>query len=136
MPAIEPLLRSLPKLLKRPGRFVFSQPHPCFNSNDFKLTAELVVRQERVEQVFGVEIRSYLTERPGLSTGIINQPQPHHFFHRPLSSVFAACFAAGLVVDGLEEPAYSGPAGKNVFSWEKRPELPPAIVVRVSPTSA
>jgi hypothetical protein len=50
-----------------------------------------------------------------------------------------ACFSAGLVVDGLEEPAYPAGAGgknKNAFSWAKRPEIPAAIVVRVRAASA
>jgi 2-polyprenyl-3-methyl-5-hydroxy-6-metoxy-1,4-benzoquinol methylase len=133
MIAIDPLLQSLPKLLKPGGRFVFSLPHPCFNSNDMKFTADLIVRQDQTEQVFGVEIRKYLSQEPGLSVGIINQPQPHYFFHRPLSAIFAACFSAGFVIDGLEEPAYpaGGAGAKNPFSWAKRPEIPPAIVARV-----
>jgi 2-polyprenyl-3-methyl-5-hydroxy-6-metoxy-1,4-benzoquinol methylase len=133
MVEIDPLLQALPKLLKPGGRFVFSLPHPCFNSNDMKFTAGLEVQQDRMEQVYGVEIRKYLSQEPGLSVGIINQPQPHYFFHRPLSAIFAACFEAGFVVDRLEEPAYPPrtTAAKNPFSWAKRPEIPPAIVVRV-----
>src|SRR5829696_5874880 len=33
MPTIDPLLRAVRTLLKPAGRFVFSLPHPCFNSN-------------------------------------------------------------------------------------------------------
>jgi 2-polyprenyl-3-methyl-5-hydroxy-6-metoxy-1,4-benzoquinol methylase len=134
MIAIDPLLDSLAELLKPGGRFVFSLPHPCFNANDMKFTADLEVSQNQTKQVFGVEIRKYLTQEPGLSVGILNQPEPHYFFHRPLSAIFAACFSGGFVVDGLEEPAYpAGGGGKNVFSWARRPEIPPAIVVRARP---
>ncbi|HEX4053510.1 MAG TPA: class I SAM-dependent methyltransferase [Tepidisphaeraceae bacterium] len=135
MIVIDPLMDALRELLKPTGRFVFSLPHPCFNSNDMKFTADLVVHHDRIEQVFGVEIRQYLTHRPGLSVGIVNQPQPHHFFHRPLAAIFAACFSGGFAVDGLEEPAYppAPSAGKNPFSWQKRPEIPPAIVIRARP---
>jgi hypothetical protein len=86
-----------------------------------------------------VEVRKYLTPQAVKSVGIINQPQSHYFFHRPLSAVLGACFSAGLVVDGLEEPAYPAGAGgknKNAFSWAKRPEIPAAIVVRVRAASA
>jgi 2-polyprenyl-3-methyl-5-hydroxy-6-metoxy-1,4-benzoquinol methylase len=133
MIAIDPLLDSLAELLKPGGRFVFSLPHPCFNANDMKFTADMEIRQDQTEQTFGVEIRKYLTHEAGRSVGIINQPEPHYFFHRPLSAVFAACFSGGFVIDGLEEPAYppsAGSSGKNVFSWVKRPEIPPAIVIR------
>jgi len=142
---IAPLLESLPRLLKGAGRFIFSLPHPCFSSNDMKFTADLEVRGDQMEQVFGVEVRKYLTPQVAKSVGIINQPQSHYFFHRPLSVVLGACFSAGLVVDGLEEPAYPAGGGgknknkninKNPFSWAKRPEIPAAIVVRVRPASA
>jgi 2-polyprenyl-3-methyl-5-hydroxy-6-metoxy-1,4-benzoquinol methylase len=137
MPTIHPLLQSLPKLLKPSGHFVFSLPHPCFHSNEMKMTAALEFQKENVEQVFGVEVRRYLSEEPGLSVGIINQPEPHHFFHRPLSSVFAACFQAGFVIDGCEEPAYppKAPSSANAFSWAKRPDIPPAIVIRIRPVA-
>ena len=121
---IDPLFDSLDELLKPGGRFVFSLPHPCFNANDMKFTADLEVRQDRTEQTFGVEIRKYLTQSAGHSVGILHQPEPHYFFHRPLSAVFAACFSGGFVVDGLEEPAYPVAAaggGKNVFSWRSAP---------------
>jgi 2-polyprenyl-3-methyl-5-hydroxy-6-metoxy-1,4-benzoquinol methylase len=135
MIVIDPLLDSLRELLKPSGRFVFSIPHPCFNNNDMTFTADFRVQNDRAEQIFGVEIRQYLSHVPGLSVGIINQPQPHHFFHRPLSAIFSACFSGGFAIDGLEEPAY--PAGatgaKNPFSWQKRPEIPPAIVIRARP---
>ena len=135
MIVIDPLLDSLAELLKPGGRFVFSLPHPCFNANDMKFTADLEIRQDHTEQTFGVEIRKYLTQESGRSVGIINQPEPHYFFHRPLFAVFAACFSGGFVIDGLEEPAYppEPASGKNVFSWAKRPELPPAIVIRARP---
>ncbi|HEY1921817.1 MAG TPA: class I SAM-dependent methyltransferase [Tepidisphaeraceae bacterium] len=132
---IDPLLDALRELLKPTGRFVFSLPHPCFNSNDMTFTANYVIQHDIAQQVFGVEIRQYLSHQPSLSTGIINQPQPHHFFHRPLHAIFSACFSGGFAIDGLEEPAYPpGPAGaKNPFSWQKRPEIPPAIIIRARP---
>jgi len=133
MIVIDPLLDSLAELLKPGGRFVFSLPHPCFNANDMKFTAGLEVHQDRTEQTFGVEIWKYLKQEAGRSVGIINQPEPHYFFHRPISAIFSACFSGGFVIDGLEEPAFpasAGGSGKNVFSWAKRPEIPPAIIIR------
>jgi 2-polyprenyl-3-methyl-5-hydroxy-6-metoxy-1,4-benzoquinol methylase len=131
---IDPLLDSLRELLKPTGRFVFSLPHPCFNSNDMTFTANFIIQNEMAKQVFGVEIRQYLSHQPGLSVGIINQPQPHHFFHRPLNAIFSACFSGGFAIDALEEPAYTPtPGTKNPFSWQKRPEIPPAIIIRARP---
>jgi hypothetical protein len=99
-----------------------------------RFTANLELREDHTEQVFGVEIRKYLTQTAGRTVGIINQPEPHYFFHRPLSAIFAACYSGGFVVDGIEEPAFpesgSAAGGKNPFSWAKRPDIPPAIVIR------
>lgn len=132
MVAIDPMMDALRELLKPKGRFVFSLPHPCFNSNAMKFTSDLEVRNDQIKQLYGVEIHRYLTQRPEMCVGIINQPQAHHYFHRPLWVIFAACFSAGFVIDGLEEPAFSemGGSSKNPFSWAKRPEIPPAVVIR------
>ena len=133
LPTIDPLLRALRRLLKPGGRFVFSVPHPCFNSlTSNKMTAELVENDGKLSQVYGVHIRGYLQPIASLSCGIINQPEPHYLFHRPMHLLFASCFAAGFVVDGLEEPAFpAGMNAKSAFSWAKRPQIPPAMVVRV-----
>jgi SAM-dependent methyltransferase len=131
-PDIGPILRAVRQLLKPAGRFVFSIPHPCFNSSQSRLTAELVEDQGKLSQIYGVHISDYLTAGGRLSCGIINQPEPHYLFHRPISVLLAECFAAGFVVDGLEEPAFpAGMNAKSAFAWAKRPNIPPAMVVRL-----
>jgi SAM-dependent methyltransferase len=132
LPTIDPLLRALRRLLKPAGCFVFSIPHPCFNSSNSRLTAELVNEQGKLSQIYGVSITEYLRPNADLSSGIINQPEPHYLFHRPLSVLLTACFSAGFILDGMEEPAFpQGAQAKNAFSWGKRPGIPPAIVVRL-----
>jgi 2-polyprenyl-3-methyl-5-hydroxy-6-metoxy-1,4-benzoquinol methylase len=134
MVAIDPMMDALREILKPSARFVFSLPHPCFSSNDMNFTADLEIRGEKIEQTYGIEIRKYLTQEAGRSVGLLNQPEPHFFFHRPLSAIFAACFSAGFVIDGVEEPAFpKSSSAKNAFSWPKRPEIPPAIVLRAVP---
>jgi SAM-dependent methyltransferase len=131
---ITPLLRAIRAVLKPAGRFVFSIAHPCFNSSGTTMTAELVPRPDgQMEQVFGVRTTQYLEPTAELARGILNQPEPHYFFHRPLSALLSECFAAGFVVDALEEPAYApGATGaKNAFTWKKRPQIPPAMVARL-----
>jgi len=132
LPVIAPLLGALRRLLKPGGRFVFSVPHPCFNSCALRMTAELVENEGQLSQVYGLHVTEYLRPAANLSSGIINQPEPHYLFHRPIGVLFGECFAAGFVVDGLEEPAFAvGMNAKNVFSWAKRPQIPPAMVVRI-----
>jgi 2-polyprenyl-3-methyl-5-hydroxy-6-metoxy-1,4-benzoquinol methylase len=132
LPVIAPLLGALRRLLKPGGRFVFSVPHPCFNSCPVRIMAELVENHGQLSQIYGVHITEYLRPAANLSTGIINQPEPHHLFHRSIGTLLGECFAAGFVVDGLEEPAFArGANSKNAFSWAKRPQIPPEMVVRI-----
>jgi SAM-dependent methyltransferase len=137
LPTIDPLLRALRVLLKPDGQFVFSISHPCFNSNRSRMTAELINEGGRTEQVFGVHITEYMDESTDLAAGILNQPEPHYSFHRPLHVLLGRCFAAGFVVDGFEEPSFPpGVGAKSAFAWAKRPKIPPACVVRVRPARA
>jgi len=133
LPTLAPLLRATRRLLKPAGRLVFSLAHPCFSSNNSRRTAELINENGKVEQVFGVHIREYLTETADLSHGILHQPEPHVMYHRPLSAIFRECFAAGFIIDGFEEPAFPPKSSANAFSWEKRPNIPPAVVIRARP---
>lgn len=136
LPEIDPPLRSLHRLLKPDGRFVFSVPHPCFNSPRTKMTAELANDAGRMSQVYGVQVTHYLHPSAELSSGILHQPEPHYLFHRPLGLLLNSCFRAGFVLDALEEPAFPpGAASRNPFAWARRPELPPALVLRLRPNS-
>ena len=132
---IDPLLRAARALLAPGGAFVFSVCHPCFNGSRVRFTAEYA-NDERtgcMTQCFGIAMNEYLTPTADLNEGIVNQPEPHPMYHRPMSLLLSACFAAGFVIDALEEPAFSpeGRRGKNAFSWAKRPQIPPALVVRL-----
>ncbi len=132
LPTISPLLKAMRFLLKPGGRFVFSVSHPCFNSNQSVMTAELANTAGQLQQTFGVKITRYLQPSTDLASGILHQPEPHYTFHRPLSLLLGDCFNAGFVVDGFEEPAYpEGSGAKNPFAWKKRPEIPPAVIVRL-----
>jgi hypothetical protein len=134
MPTVDPLLQSLKKILKPQGRFVFSLPHPCFTSPGSKLTAELSSDAGKMRQIFGLFIQNYIECTTELSSGLTNQPRPHYLFHRPLSAILKSCFDAGWRMDGLEEPVFpENGGGKNPFSWNKRPRIPPVIVIRLRP---
>lgn len=133
MAAIEPLLTALPRLLKPGGRFVFSVMHPCFNNSGIRLSIEEEDRDGLLQVVHAIKVVQYLGLQPAKGLGMIGQPEPHYYFHRPLSVLFGACFQAGLVLDGLEEPAFpqAAAAAGRPFNWDQYPEIPPVIVARL-----
>lgn len=134
---ITPAFRAIRQLLKPTGHFVFSLPHPCFASNNPVKTAELVETRGHLVHAYGVKVTRYRTEFQELSPGLLHQPEPHPLFHRPLASIFTQAFESGFVMDGFEEPAFpSNVRVKNVFTWAKRPEIPPAVVVRLRSLSS
>jgi 2-polyprenyl-3-methyl-5-hydroxy-6-metoxy-1,4-benzoquinol methylase len=131
MSAIDPLMRSVARLLKPGGRFVFSVSHPCFHNTGTTLLAEQSEDDGILTRTYSVKVSRYLRLTPAKGIGIIGQPRPHYYFDRPLHELFGAGFRAGLVLDGLEEPAFDGteqPA--NAFSWANFTEIPPALVAR------
>lgn len=130
MPAIEPLAHALTQLLKPGGRFVFSVQHPCFNSNETNILAEATDSSGEVVIMNAIKVRAYLHVPPGQGTGIQGEPVPHYYFHRPISEVLGVFFAAGFVMDGIEEPTFAG--GGKPLTWEGvGGQIPPVLVVRV-----
>ena len=50
---------------------------------------------------------------------------------KTLHTLLAPAFAAGLVLDGLEEPAFPDASqAKRAFDWDNFPEIPPVLAVR------
>jgi 2-polyprenyl-3-methyl-5-hydroxy-6-metoxy-1,4-benzoquinol methylase len=131
---IDPLLRALSQLLKPRARFVFTISHPCFNS-----TAGMKMIVERSENrdgehvtVHAIQISQYATPTTYKGIGIIGQPTPQYYFHRPLNILFGACFRAGFVLDALEEPTFDANAQPSrPFSWENYHDIPPVLIARV-----
>ena len=133
IPTIEPLLTTLPLLLKPGGRFVFSVQHPCFNSNGCRMVAEEEVVDGALVTRHGVQVHSYLDLPAGPAVGIVGQPEPHYYFHRPLSELLGACFAAGFVMDGIEEPAFpAGAKSDGNLRWQNYSQIPPVLVTRMA----
>ena len=132
MTTIEPLLRALGRLLKADGRFVFSVPHPCFNSAGVRLTVEEEDRDGELVAVYAVKVANYLRLGTRKGAGMPGEPEPHHYFHRPLNQLLGACFAAGFVLDGLEEPAFDeGTGGSRPLSWANFTNIPPVLVAHL-----
>ena len=137
LPTIGPLLRGVRQLLKPGGRFVWSIGHPAFHTNEATPTARQQQGEGEATQAFGVEVTRYASDWPHRSRGILGQPEPHWIYHRSLSTLLNECFASGFVVDGMEEPTFAADArARSPFAWARRPEVPPAIVVRLRRTGS
>ena len=132
MPTIDPLLRSLARLLVPAGRFVFAVPHPAFNGNAVRFGLEEEDRDGTLVETRFVKVADYLRVPPGKGAGMPGEPVPHWYFHRPLGELLGACFAAGFVLDALEEPAFAPEdADGTPLSWLHFHDIPPVLVARL-----
>jgi 2-polyprenyl-3-methyl-5-hydroxy-6-metoxy-1,4-benzoquinol methylase len=136
MASVTPLLEGLRALLRPGGQFVFSVLHPCFNSVGCSLVAELEDRDGALRTTHAVKVTRYLSLGPVKGVGIPGQPEPHYYFNRPLGALFSACFRAGFVLTGLEEPAFPAGVAARPLNWESVPEVPPVLVARLEPRAA
>lgn len=135
MAEIDPLFRSLIRLLKPGGIFVFSLMHPCFNNPFTTHVAETGNGRDGNVTTYAVKVYRYMTSAPAHGTALSNQPQAHVYFHRPLAALLGAGFRCGFVVDALEERAFppsEDPARNRPLHWSSAySEIPPVMVVRM-----
>jgi 2-polyprenyl-3-methyl-5-hydroxy-6-metoxy-1,4-benzoquinol methylase len=132
---IDPLLRGIRQVVKPAGRFVFSLTHPCFNHSGMTFCAEANDINGEIVTTLSIKVAQYLHPSPQKSVGMLGEPTPHYTFDRPLHALFNACFRAGLVLDGLEEPAfhhpYDGSQPRRLLSWTNYSEIPAVLVARL-----
>lgn len=125
---IAPLIEALGRCLKPDGVFVFSIPHPCYQSPGARKAYEVEDREGEVVARSVVHIASYTTPRSYESIGVKGQPVPHLMFHRPLSTYVRMFAEGGFLLDGMEEPVFERVAGDTGrFMWD---ELPAVLVMR------
>lgn len=133
MAEIDPLMTAMPRLLKPGGRFVFSLCHPCFNHSGMSMVMEEHDDGE-IHDLYSIKVSRYLNLGVQRGLAMIGQPVPQLYFNRTLSTLFNACFRAGMVIDGLEEPAFEeGGEPARRMSWVMFTEIPPVLVARVRP---
>jgi hypothetical protein len=134
MAAIEPMIGTLPRLLRPGGRFVFSVTHPVLNSGSVRRVAEERDTGGELVTTFGVTVTDYATPFTYLGVGVPGQPEPQHYFHRPLGLLLNTCFEQGFVLDRLEEPTLPreprSPLARPL-SFANTPDLPPVLVARM-----
>lgn len=133
MPVIAPLYRAVVQLLAQGGRFVFATSHPAFNSNNPIFTSEKTDVNGQVIETHALKLTRYLTSDATKAAGAPGEPNPHYYYHRPLHELLGEAFAAGLVLDGLEEPGFTLAAGEvpRPLSWESVADLPPILAARL-----
>lgn len=132
MTEIDTLVKALSQLLTLGGRCVFSVMHPCFNTNGCKMVVEEEDRDGELRTDYAVKVSNYLRLPPQKGLGIVGQPTPHYYFHRPISFLFNTYFRAGFVLDGMEEPIFDMEAnGERPFSWANYKNIPPVLVARM-----
>jgi len=131
MASITPMLKALRQALKRKGRFVFSIPHPCFNTNGTTMLGERDDYEGDGVLRMSVRVSRYKTLEPQRAIGIVGQPQHHYYFHRPLHVLLGACFDTGFALDGLEEPVFESAGRTFAVRWDNCPEIPPVLVARL-----
>ncbi len=135
MAEIDPLMRGIRQVVKPGGRFVFSLTHPCFNHNGMSLCVEEAPLNGEIVTTHSIKVTQYLHSSPQKGVGMFGEPTPHYYFDRPLHTIFNACFRAGLILDGLEEPAFNHPhdgsQSRRLLSWINYNEIPPVLVARL-----
>jgi 2-polyprenyl-3-methyl-5-hydroxy-6-metoxy-1,4-benzoquinol methylase len=136
MSNVEPLLTTLPLLLREGGRFVFSVMHPCFNAVGMNHVMELEETDEgAISKQLSIKVTEYGTPTAKKGLGIIGQPEAQYYFHRPLNVLFNACFDAGFVLDRLEEPTFAEPLDPGkAWSWSQCNKIPPVLIARMRTT--
>jgi 2-polyprenyl-3-methyl-5-hydroxy-6-metoxy-1,4-benzoquinol methylase len=128
---LDPLADALPALLADGAPFVFATCHPAFNRLGMRFVAEQEERAGEVVARRGVFVDSYLSSRRGEGVAILGQPVTQLYFDRSLSALLGPFLRAGLVLDGLEEPAFPAPGEAAALDWSGVPDLPPVLVGRL-----
>ncbi len=133
MPVITPLYRAARRLLAENGRFVFATAHPAFNSSNPVFVAERADYSGQLVTTTAVKISAYLSIPPAKAVGAVGEPTPHNYYHRPLHQLLGEAFAAGLVLDALEEPAFAPEDAdpQRPLSWPSLWQIPPVLIGRL-----
>src|SRR3990167_1493775 len=126
MPTIEPLITSLHALLKPTGAFIFSVPHPCFNSG----LVEINQLRENMNQKKLLLPNHYIKSKEFEICSKPDQPIKQICFHRPLSELFNTLFSASFVMNAFIEPIAKPGELPDDYLWAQLPEIPPAIICR------
>ncbi len=119
MPTIIPFIKSLRSLLKPGGTFIFTIPHPCFNSPSVHFEPEGCVTMKDYQEAYTAKLRS----KP-------DQPIEQHVFHRPIKEYMHVLIDQGMILSGFEEPCVDPKTLPENSIWGQRPNIPPALLCK------
>jgi 2-polyprenyl-3-methyl-5-hydroxy-6-metoxy-1,4-benzoquinol methylase len=133
MAELEPLFRTLPKMLKPGGCFVFSITHPAFNNSSNLKVAEEVDDEGIIKTTYFVKISRYMTPYQAHGIALRDQPRAQVYFERPLQYYLNLGFKNGFVLDAFAERAFPPEiVTRHPLSWGGQfSEIPPVLVARM-----
>jgi hypothetical protein len=129
---ISKLAFHLPNLLADKGIFVFSIPHPCFNTPPNIMN--IVDGGCLVDDNPVLTLQGYSQEQEFPFKGKPNQPIAHPNFHRPIHKILNLFFKHGMCLTGFEEPHLSEIKENFLPSdslWSKLAQFPPVLICRM-----
>ncbi|KAK4240092.1 ribosomal protein L11 methyltransferase [Achaetomium macrosporum] len=132
---LEPLADALSKgLIAKNGVFVATLLHPVFFTSGAAISIE-----KRFSPVTGEEeitrskvIKEYMFVPPAKGIAVDGQPAKQLYFHRPMHELFAPFFRARLVMDALEELAFTKEDGEErIESTSNFTQIPVILAFRM-----
>lgn len=89
--------------------FIATLLHPIFWTSNASRVLEIIDNPITGEEEItrGRLIKEYLHVPPAFGDSVRGQPAKQIYFHRPLDELFGVFFKRGLVMDALEEPAFT-----------------------------
>ncbi|RYP54470.1 hypothetical protein DL768_000776 [Monosporascus sp. mg162] len=104
---LEPIAKSIPRLLKKDGVFVATLLHPVFWTSGATRHIEIIDDVRTMQSVV--------------------------YFHRPMHELLSVFFRAGLVMDAMEEPAFTEADSipERVESHSNFAQLPALLALRL-----
>ncbi len=130
LPEISPLFRGARRLLAG-GPLIVVTAHPTFNHH---VTLWSEAGEDESGQAWnrrGVKVSDYAGSYRQPVLAVPGQQAPQWYFHRPMHELLAPAFAAGFVIDALQELTFP-PGSPRRFG----PEIPPVLALRLIAANA
>ncbi len=130
---VDPLFRSLPKLLKPGGIFVFAVTHPAFNNASAVRMVEQMDVDGEIKEIYSVKISRYMTPYHAHGVALRGQKRSQVYFERPLEYYLNLGFKYGFILDGFEERAFppNHPQDMQLDWGGNFSEIPAVLVARM-----